>query len=143
LPKRLLFTMLRNTDFTRMSDTKPYLFKHFKFNHFLMYVNGWQVPSGGLTLNRPMQRLARWPIRRSSATLVCTTGTRASEHAHSVHEMILHARLRPHALRLRLGMLHQSPRKRQHTNRIQIRRGSHRGSDHPAVPGIRRQPIDR
>jgi hypothetical protein len=37
LPKRLLFTMLRNADFTGSADTNPYLFRHFSFNHFVMY----------------------------------------------------------------------------------------------------------
>ena len=31
--------------------TNPYVFHHFKLNNFLMYVNGWQVPSEGLSLN--------------------------------------------------------------------------------------------
>ena len=34
-PKRLLFMMLRNTDFTGSADTNPYNFIHFGFNHCL------------------------------------------------------------------------------------------------------------
>ena len=51
LPKRLLFTMLRNINFTRSADTNPYYFIYFGLSHFVMYVNGRQVPSEGLTLN--------------------------------------------------------------------------------------------
>jgi hypothetical protein len=40
LPKRLLFTMLRNVDFTGSEDTNLYLFRHFSLNYSLMYVNG-------------------------------------------------------------------------------------------------------
>jgi hypothetical protein len=50
LPKRLLFTVLRNADFTRSADTNSCPFKHLGLNHFVMYVNGRQVPSEGLTM---------------------------------------------------------------------------------------------
>jgi hypothetical protein len=50
-PKLLLFKMLRNVDFTGSADTNPYFFRHFGHNHFVMYVNGRQVPSEGLSLN--------------------------------------------------------------------------------------------
>jgi hypothetical protein len=45
LPNRLLFTMLRNVDFTGSPDTNPYFFSHFGLNNFVMYVNGRQVSS--------------------------------------------------------------------------------------------------
>jgi hypothetical protein len=51
LPKHLLFTMLRNVDFTGSPDTNPYFFRHFGLNNFVMYVNGRQVPSDGMSLN--------------------------------------------------------------------------------------------
>ena len=51
LPKRLLFTVLRNVDFTGSADTNPYIFRHFDLNYFVMYVNGRQVSSEGLSLN--------------------------------------------------------------------------------------------
>lgn len=49
--KTLLFTMLRKTDFLGLPDTKPYYFRNFCLNHFVMYVNGLQVPSKGIHLN--------------------------------------------------------------------------------------------
>ena len=57
LPKRLLFTMLRNADFTGSADTNPYHFRHFGLNHFVMYVNGRQVPSEGLSLNTSVAKI--------------------------------------------------------------------------------------
>jgi hypothetical protein len=48
LPKRLLFTMLRNVDLTGSPATNPYFFRHFCL---VMYVNGRQVTSEGLYLN--------------------------------------------------------------------------------------------
>lgn len=50
LPKHLLFTELRNIDFTVSVNTNPFLFKYFGLNHFVMYVDGRQVPSEGLTI---------------------------------------------------------------------------------------------
>jgi hypothetical protein len=51
LPKGLLFTMIRNVHFTGSTDTYPYQFWHFGLIYFVMYVNGLQVPSEGLSLN--------------------------------------------------------------------------------------------
>jgi hypothetical protein len=45
--KLLLFTMLRNVDFTGSVDTKPYLSRHFGLNYFVMYVNGRYLHSEG------------------------------------------------------------------------------------------------
>ena len=50
LPKRLLFWMIKNADFTGSVDSNPYNFQHFNINNFAMYVNGQQTPSGGLTV---------------------------------------------------------------------------------------------
>ena len=50
LPKRLLFCMIKNTDFTGSVNTNPYNFQHFKINNFVMYVNGQQIPTGGLAI---------------------------------------------------------------------------------------------
>ena len=51
LPKRLLFTMVKNTDFLGSRNTNPYNFRHYDLTNFALYVNGRQIPSEGLTLN--------------------------------------------------------------------------------------------
>jgi hypothetical protein len=51
IPKRLLFTMVKNKDFLGTMDTNPYFFRHFDLRHFALYVNGKQIPSGGLSLD--------------------------------------------------------------------------------------------
>ena len=51
LLKRLLFTIIRNVDFTGTADINPHIFSHFGLNYFEMYVNGRQVHSEGLSLN--------------------------------------------------------------------------------------------
>ena len=52
LPKRLLFVMVKNEEFLGTVATNPYTFRHYDMTHFVMYVNGRQVPSeGGLSLD--------------------------------------------------------------------------------------------
>lgn len=51
MPKRVLFTMVKNTDMVGSITSNPFMFRHYDLNYFVMYVNGKQVPSGGLTLN--------------------------------------------------------------------------------------------
>ena len=50
IPKRLLFTMVKNSDFNGSLDTNPFTFRHYNINCFTLYVNGKQVPNEGLTL---------------------------------------------------------------------------------------------
>jgi hypothetical protein len=51
IPKRRLFTIVKDEDFIGKVNTDPYKFQHFGLNYFVMYVNGIQVPSGGLSMN--------------------------------------------------------------------------------------------
>ena len=51
LPKSLLFTMIKNTDFLGSRTTNPYNFRNYDLTNFALYVNGRQIPSEGLTLN--------------------------------------------------------------------------------------------
>ena len=50
LPKRLIFTMVKNTDFLGSMDSNPYNFRHYDLENFAMYVNGRQNPPGGVNL---------------------------------------------------------------------------------------------
>ena len=40
LPKRLIFTMVKNTDFLGSRNSNPYNFRHYDLTSFTMYVNG-------------------------------------------------------------------------------------------------------
>ena len=51
LPKRLMFTMIKNTDFNSSVDTNPYKFRHYDMSEFSLYVNGGRVPFEGLSLD--------------------------------------------------------------------------------------------
>jgi hypothetical protein len=47
IPKRLLFTMLKNTDFLGSMDSNPYNFSHYNMTNFSLFVNGKQYPNEG------------------------------------------------------------------------------------------------
>ena len=49
IPKRLLFTMVKYTDFLGSLDTNPYNIRYYNFSSFVMFVNGKQVPNEGLS----------------------------------------------------------------------------------------------
>jgi hypothetical protein len=51
LPKRILFTMIKNTDMLGTLDSNPFNFRHYDLQHFSLYVNGRQYPNIGLNLN--------------------------------------------------------------------------------------------
>jgi hypothetical protein len=60
LAKRLLFTMIKNTDFNGSVDTNPYTFRH--ISEFSLYVNGQRLPSEGLSLDMNHEKLLSWAI---------------------------------------------------------------------------------
>ena len=51
LSKRLLFTMIKNTDFNGSVDTNPYKFRHYDISEFSLFVKGRRLPSVGLFLD--------------------------------------------------------------------------------------------
>jgi hypothetical protein len=51
LPKRLLFAMTGNTNFSGTPDTNPFEFKHYDLEYFAIYMNGQQIPSEGLSID--------------------------------------------------------------------------------------------
>ena len=51
LPKRLLFTMIKNKEFLGSLDTNPYYFRHLDLSHFTLFYNGKPIPSDGLPMN--------------------------------------------------------------------------------------------
>jgi hypothetical protein len=63
IPKRLGFTMLKNSDFLGSLDSNPYDFRHYKINSFALNVNGKQIPSEALSLNMSHEKLLLWVIK--------------------------------------------------------------------------------
>jgi len=51
LPKRLIFTMVKNADFLGSKDSNPYNLRHYVLTNFTMYVNGRQIPNENLSVN--------------------------------------------------------------------------------------------
>jgi len=50
ITKRILFTMVKNTDFLGAMATNPFNFRHYDLDSFPLSVNGKQIPSEGLSL---------------------------------------------------------------------------------------------
>jgi len=50
IPKRLLFTMVKNSDLLGSVTTNPYNFRHYNLRSFALNVNGKQIPTEGLSL---------------------------------------------------------------------------------------------
>jgi hypothetical protein len=50
IPKRILFTMIKNTDFLGSMATNPFKFRHYDLDSFALYVKGKQIPSEDLSL---------------------------------------------------------------------------------------------
>jgi hypothetical protein len=51
MPKRLVFTMVKNTDFLGSIDKNPFYFRHYDLTSFTLFVNGRQIPSDSLSLD--------------------------------------------------------------------------------------------
>ncbi len=51
IPKRLLFAIVDKGELLGSLTTKPFKFQHFDMTFFTLYVNGKQIPSGGLRLD--------------------------------------------------------------------------------------------
>jgi len=54
--KRILFTMIKNKDFLGSIDTNPQLFRHYDLSGFALYVNGKEIPGGGVSLDRSHEK---------------------------------------------------------------------------------------
>jgi len=50
IPKRLLFTMVKNTDFIGSMESNPYIFRRYDLSNFALFVNGNQFQNEGLSL---------------------------------------------------------------------------------------------
>jgi len=94
IPKRLLFTIIKNTDFNGSVDTNPYKFRHYDISEFSLYVNGTRVPSDGLSLDMDHEK---------TSVMGCKTLFEGSGFHHSntglqiytrhVHQWLLYASL--------------------------------------------------
>jgi len=58
VPKRLLFTMVKNADFIGTMDTNPNKFQHYDINDFSLFVNGKQYPNEVLSLGMDHEKIS-------------------------------------------------------------------------------------
>ena len=65
VPKRLLFTMVKNTDFLGSMNTNSYFPRHYDLRYFALNVNGKQIPTEGLALNMGREKTSVMGYRTS------------------------------------------------------------------------------
>jgi hypothetical protein len=58
LPKRRLFTMVKNAHYLGSVTTNPYNFRHYDLNYFAINVNSKQIPAVGLSLGMDHEKLS-------------------------------------------------------------------------------------
>ena len=56
IPKRILLLTIDNKGFLGSLDRNPFEFHHYDMDYFSLYVNGKQIPSGGLHLNTDKEK---------------------------------------------------------------------------------------
>jgi len=74
IPKRLLFTVVKNTDFNGSLDSNPYKFRHSDTSDFSLFVKGKQFPKKGETLGMDHEKTSVMVYR----TLFEASGTHHS-----------------------------------------------------------------
>ena len=74
IPKCLLFVTVDNGEILGSLTTNPFNFQHFDMTYFTLYVNGKQIPSGGLHLD---------PVREKETVMAYRTLFEGSGIRHS------------------------------------------------------------
>jgi len=79
IQKRLLYTMVKNTEFLGYLTTNPYYFRHNDPSSFALNVNGKQIPTEGLSLGRDHEKTSVMGRGRSLRGRAFSTRTRVSK----------------------------------------------------------------
>jgi len=86
VPKRLLFTMVKDADFICTIDTNPYKFRHYDISDFSLSVNGKQYPNEGLSMGMDHEKTSVMGYR----TLFEGCGIHHSNTGHQItHNMFV------------------------------------------------------
>jgi len=86
VPKRLLFTMVKNANFVGTIDTNPYKFHHYDIIDFSLFVNGKHYPNEGLSLGMDHEKTSVMGNR----TLFEGSGIHHSNAGHQItHDMFV------------------------------------------------------
>jgi hypothetical protein len=80
IPERVLTAIVKNTAFVGATSTNPFEFHHYDMTHFVLYVNGVQCPSEGLT----MHCSSSFGVIRAYKTLFSSTGICHDDRGHMI-----------------------------------------------------------
>jgi len=97
LPKLLIFTMVKNTEFLVSRNSNTYNLRHYDLTRFTVYVNGRQIPSESLSLNmgheKVRQRVGYTVRRHRHSPLELAT----PDNSRHVYRRVLHDNVRSYA----------------------------------------------
>ena len=86
LPERLIFTMVKITDFLGSRNSNPYNLRHYDLTNFTMYVISSQIPSESLSVNMGHEKTSV----KGYATLFEGTGIHHSNSGlQTTHDMYI------------------------------------------------------
>jgi len=86
LPKRILFTMIKNSDFAGSIDCNPYKFQHYDLSSFALFVNGKHIRKEGFTLGMDHEKASVLAYR----TFFEGSGIHHSSASHQItHDMYI------------------------------------------------------
>jgi hypothetical protein len=74
MPKRKVFTMVKNTDFLGSIETNPFYFRHYDLTSFTLFVNGRQIPSESLSLDMSHEKTSVTTLLEGSGIHHSNTG---------------------------------------------------------------------
>jgi len=94
IPKRIIFTMVKNTDFVGSLNTNPFNFRHYGLRSFTLNVNGKHIHAKGLILNTDHEKTSVMAYR----TLYETSGVHHSNSGlqitHYIYKRLFHVAFR-------------------------------------------------
>ena len=120
LPKRLLFTMVKNADFLGSVTTNPCNFRHYDLSSFAQNVNGKHTRGGSIAGDASREDFGHGIQDRLRRVGYPSLELRSPDNSRHVHNRLLHATLRPDARPRRLGRTYLTSGQWQYQGGIEI-----------------------
>jgi hypothetical protein len=98
LPRRMLFTLVKNKGYLVSLDMNPYNFRHYDIRHFALYDNGHQNPSEGLHIDIGREKTTDMGFRtlfEASGIRQSNTGLQKKHDMYIAGYFMLHFDLTP------------------------------------------------
>jgi len=94
IPKLLLFTMVKNTEFLGSVTTTLYLFRHYDLSSLALKENGKQIPTEGLSLGVDHEKTSVMGYRKLFEVSGIHHSDSGLQITHDIYKRLFHASLR-------------------------------------------------